>query len=142
MTSAKMNRAIIKSVMDALSKAGFDPSRAHPGPASRGLFTSEEDAKDAERVPALIIATLKDRVAHSQEFSKEEMQRFVEKEAWSRSFYISNAAIGIELAFGGSPKRRIQEAREAIQALRAMGAPEADIADMFEGFLRKKIGEE
>ena len=139
MTSAKLNQAIIRSVMDALARARNDPFLADPTPPSVGPFASHEEATDAQRAPAHIIDLLRIRAEKGEALSGEQLRRFVQKEVWSRSFHMSKAMIGLDLASGSSPKRHVQEAREAIDALARMGEPEAQ---WFTGFLKKAIGEE
>jgi hypothetical protein len=137
MTSAKLNKAIIKSVMDALSRADYDPSRALPGCLSTGIFASYMDKKDAREEPFQIIERLKGK--SNEGLTRKQIDHFVRKEVWSHSFYFANAGITFDLAAGYSPKRNIKECREAIYALRAMG--EKREADWLERSLKKAIGE-
>ena len=140
MTSAKITRAIVESVFESLSRANFDPSRTVPGRVNPGFMANREDIRDAESMPSFILRLLKSRHPNSPQSSKQDIKHFVEKTVWDRSFHVAYGVIAIDLAVGRKPTRHIQEVREAIQVLRAIG--EKPIADMYEGFLKKSIGEE
>jgi len=139
MTSAKMNRAIMKSVFEDLSRADFDVTRAKPTPVNPGLFASEDDVRDGRYAPTRVIRNFMITISSHPKPSKQEIKHFVETAAWMNSADSVNLSIILDLAVGKSPKRHIQEAREAIEALRAI--EEGGWANMYERKLKERMGE-
>ena len=136
MTTAKLNKKIIEFVFRDLARV----SLTHPSQSDYslpGFYFDKEEAEDAQQAPRAIINLLKSRYDRGEHYSLDEIDRFVQKEAWSRSFGISRALIQLDLAFGQSPKRHIQECREAIDVLEKMGKSEAD---WYKRFLKELLG--
>ncbi len=138
MTTAKLNKKIIEFVLRELARVKYDPRRVSLIISLPGFYFDKEEAEDAQQAPRAIINLLKSRYDRGEHYSLDEINRFVQKEAWSRSFGISRALIQLDLAFGQSPKRHIQECREAIDVLEKMGESEAD---WYKRFLKEAIGE-
>jgi hypothetical protein len=141
MASAKINQAIIECVLDSLARAKYDPGRARPGIVQTGFFTNQVDKMDASRAPTHILAAVQSKFPNGSQSSKQEIQQFIRREVWERSFRHASGAIKIEIAFGKSPKKYIQEAREAIDVLRALGV-ESYMIRLYEDQIKQAIGEE
>jgi hypothetical protein len=141
MTSAKVNQAIIESVLDSLARVKYDPSRATPGFVRTGLFTDRVERMAADRAPFYILNSVKSKFPNGSKASKQEIQQFVRKEVWERSFIQARGVINLKLVVGKSPKQYVQEAREALKMLKALGM-ESYMIRMYEDQLKKGIGEE
>ena len=137
MTSAKMNRAIIKSVMNALIKVDYDPFLASPIPPKPSFFASDSDKYDAENAPEHIISLLKIYAKKGELVPKEQLERLVENEVWSRATHQILGDIETDLSIGRSSVTKFQEVREGIDVLKRLG--ENEDADYLEFMLEEKI---
>ena len=67
-----------------------------------GLFTSFEDNLDAEPGPDRILRLLKIRLPKGPQSSREDIQYFVKKEVWDRSFHMARGGFSRDQATGKS----------------------------------------
>lgn len=137
MTSPKMNHAIIKSIMDALSRVDFDPFLASPIPPRPGFFASDSDKFDAENAPDHIIALLKIQAQKGQPVPKEQMEHYVKKEVWARAGHRTLGEISTDATVGKTSASKFQYVQEAVRELRKLG--EDSEALVLEGFLEMEI---
>ena len=139
MTSAKMNLAIIKSIMDALVKANYDPLLASPITPKVGLFTNIRDKIDAESKPEHFISMLRIKARDGNPIPEEQLESYIQSEVWTNATSRTLSDISTSLDKPWDLANKIQEVRDGINAIRMMG--ESDSASFFEFMLEKKIKE-